>query len=189
MKVSRQDLSLKHFNTWKDENNDFLAGTPTPASFNLVLALAAERVALGKLKTVACLDVSIAFLYAEMQVEVYIKMDADTLRLIRDENLPNLQSFDDQGFHKVDKAVVRISRLTTILEGRRVRGSERSWTQTKQDREFFVHLDPGNSIQFVHVDDELLSGDDQLVRDMEPKLKQKDLGEESGLSAPGWRHD
>ena len=98
MKVSRQDLSLKHFNTWKDESNDFFARTPTPESFNLVLALAAKRVALGKSQTVACLDVSIAFLYAEMQVEVYIKMDADTLRLIRDENLPNLQAFDNQGF-------------------------------------------------------------------------------------------
>ena len=39
---------MKHFNTWKDENNDFYAGTPTPVSFNLVLALAAKRVALGK---------------------------------------------------------------------------------------------------------------------------------------------
>ena len=52
-----------------------------------------------------------------------------------------------------------------------------------------LHVDPGNLIQYAHVDDELLSGDDQLVHDMEPKLKQKDLGEESGLSAPGWRHD
>ena len=44
---------MKHFNTWKDENNDFYAGTPTPVSFNLVLALAAKRVALGKSQTTA----------------------------------------------------------------------------------------------------------------------------------------
>ena len=37
---------MKHFNTWKDENNAFYAGTPTPVSFNLVLVLAAKRVAL-----------------------------------------------------------------------------------------------------------------------------------------------
>ena len=41
---------LKHFNTRKDENNDFYAGTPTPVSFNLVLALAAKRVAVGSHK-------------------------------------------------------------------------------------------------------------------------------------------
>ena len=39
---------MKHYNTWKDENNDFYAGTPTPVSFNLVLVLAAKGVALGK---------------------------------------------------------------------------------------------------------------------------------------------
>ena len=39
---------MKHFNTWKDENNDFFAGTPTPESLNLVLVLAAKRVVLGK---------------------------------------------------------------------------------------------------------------------------------------------
>ena len=29
-----------------------------------------------------------------------------------------------------------------------------------------LYMDPGNFIQYVHVDDELLFGDDQLVRDM-----------------------
>ena len=29
-----------------------------------------------------------------------------------------------------------------------------------------LYMDPGNFIQYVHVDDELLSGDDRLVRDM-----------------------
>ena len=188
MKVSRQDLSLKHFNTWKDESNDFLAGTQTPASFNLVLALAAKRVALGKSQTVACLDVSTAFLYAEMQVEVYIKMDADTLRLIREETCQTC-----------NHSTIKVStKWTKLLFG--YRGSRRYWKDavseaakglglkpSKTDNS--LHLDPGNLIQHAHVDDELFSGDDQLVRDMEPKLQQKDVGEESGLSAPGWRHD
>ena len=55
------------------------------------------------------------------------------------------------------------------MEGRRGRGSKRSWTQAEKDRQ----MDPGNFIQYVHVDDELLSGDDRLVRDMVHKLKTK----------------
>ena len=82
-------LVMKHFNTWKDENNDFYAGMPTPVSFNLVLALAATRVALGKSQALACFDVSTALLNADMRDEVYIKMDADTLPLIREEQWPN----------------------------------------------------------------------------------------------------
>ena len=77
---------MKHFNTWKDEHNDFYAVTPTPVSFNLVLALAAKRVALGKSQTIACLDISTAFLHAKMKDEVYIKLD-DTLRMIHEENM------------------------------------------------------------------------------------------------------
>ena len=38
-----------------------------------------------------------------------------------------------------------------------------------------LYMDPGNFIQYVHVDDELLSRDDRLVRDMVQKLKQKFL--------------
>ena len=80
-------------------------------------------------------------------------------------NLPNLQPFDDEGFYKVEKA----------LYGNR--GSPRYWKDavaeaaedlglkpSKMDKS--VYMDPGNFIQYVHVDDELLSGDDQLVRDM-----------------------
>ena len=59
-------LVMKHFNTWKNESNEFYAGTPTPASFNHVLALAAKRVALGKSQTIPCLDVSTASLHAKM---------------------------------------------------------------------------------------------------------------------------
>ena len=83
---------MKHFNMWKDDDKDFFAGTPTPVSFNLVLALAAKRVALGKSQTIACLDVSTAFLHAKMKDEVYIKLDADTLRMLHEENMTNLKT-------------------------------------------------------------------------------------------------
>ena len=91
--------------TRRDENNGFCAGTPTPASFNLVLALAAKRVALGKSQTIACLDVSIAFLHAKMKDEVFIKLDAGTLRMMHEENMTNLKPFDDEGSYRVDKAL------------------------------------------------------------------------------------
>ena len=71
-------LVMKHFNTWEEESNAFFAGSPTPDSFHLVLALAPKRVALGKSQTIACLDVSAACLHADMRDEVNIKMDADT---------------------------------------------------------------------------------------------------------------
>ena len=96
---------MKHFNTWKDENNDFYARTRIPVPFNLVVPLAAKSVALGKSQTIACLDVSTAFLHAKMKDEVYIQLDADTLRLIHEENMTNLKPFDDEGFYKVDKAL------------------------------------------------------------------------------------
>ena len=47
----------------------------------------AKSIALGKSQTIACLYVSIAFLHAEMRDEVYIKLDADILRMIREEKL------------------------------------------------------------------------------------------------------
>ena len=130
---------MKHFNTWKDENNGLYAGTPTPVSFNLVLALVAKRVALGKSQTIACLDVPTAFLHAKMKDEVYIKLDADTLRMIHEENMTNLKQFDDEGFYKVDKA----------LYGHR--GSPRYWKdavaeaakdlglKAEKDRQLSVH--------------------------------------------------
>ena len=62
-----------------------------------------------------------------------MKSTSDTLRVIREENLPNLQPFDDDGLYRVEKALLWIPRLTTILDGRRGRGTERFWTQTEQD--------------------------------------------------------
>ena len=160
---------MKHFNTWKDENNDFYARTPTPVSFNLVLALAAKRGALGKSQTIACHDVSTAFLHAKMKDEVYIQFDADTPRMIHEENMKNLEPFDDDGFYKVDKA----------LYGHR---GPRYWKDAVAEAARNLGLKPskidnypGNFIRYVHVDDELLSGDDRFVRDMVQKLKQKFL--------------
>ena len=95
----------------------FHARTPTPVSCNLVLALRAKRVALGTSQTIVCLNVSTAIVHAEMSDEVCIKMDADTLRLIREEQLPNFHPLDNEGFYEVDKTLW-ILRLTTILERR-----------------------------------------------------------------------
>ena len=88
--------------------------------------------------------------------------------------MTNLKLVDDEGFYKVDKA----------LYGHR--GSPRYWKDafaeaardlglkpSKIDNS--LYMDPGNLIQYAHVDDELLSGDDRLVRDMVQKLKQKFL--------------
>ena len=78
--------------------------------------------------------------------------------------MTNLKPCDDEGFHKVDKA----------LYGHR--GSPRYWkdavAEAAKDLGLnSLYMDPGNFIQYVHVDDELLSEDDRLVRDMVQKLK------------------
>ena len=160
---------LKHFNTRKDENNDFYAGTPTPVSFNLVLALAAKRVAFGKSQTIACLDVSTAFLHAKMKDEVYIQLD--TLRMIHEENMTNLKRLmmmvskwtnpcmDTEGHHDTGK--------TAVAEAARGLGLKPS----KIDNS--LYMDPGSFIQCGHMDDELLSGDDRLVRDTVQKVHTK----------------
>ena len=89
--------------------------------------------------------------------------------MIREENLPNLQTFDDEGFCRLNKA----------LNGHR--GSPRYWRDALAEKDLglkpskidnSLYMDPGNFIQYVHVDDELLSGDNQLVHDMMRKLTQ-----------------
>ena len=40
-----------------------------------------------------------------MKDDVYIQWDADTLRMIHEENMTNLKLVDDEGFYKVDKAL------------------------------------------------------------------------------------
>ena len=124
--VLKQRFVMKHFNTWKDENNDFHAGTPTPVSFNLVLALAAKRVALGKSQTIACLDVSTAFLHVKMKDEVYIKLDADTLRMIHEENMTNPTEWtkpciDTEAHHDIGRTPWK--RQQKILDSSRARST------------------------------------------------------------------
>ena len=87
--------------------------------------------------------------------------------------MTNLKPFDDEVFYKVDKA----------LYGHR--GSPRYWKDAVAEaaKDFGLKpskMDPGNFIQYVHVDDELLSGDEGLVRDMMQKLKQKFLVKKVG---------
>ena len=66
-----------------------------------------------------------------MRDVVYIKLDAGTLRMTREENLPNLQPFDDESFHRVDKTLYGY------------RGSPRYWkdavAEPEQDRQFSAH--------------------------------------------------
>ena len=68
------------------------------------MALAAKRVALGKSQTTACLEISKAFLHAEMRDEVYVKLNPDTLQLIREDSFTNLQTVDSGGIHRVNLA-------------------------------------------------------------------------------------
>ena len=139
---------MKHFDTWKDENNNFYAGTKAPVSFNLVLALAAKRVALGTSQTLACLDVSTALLHAKMNDEVYIMLDADTLRMIHEENVTNLKPYDDDSPRYWKDAVAEAAK-DLGLKPSKIENS--------------LCVDPGKFIQCVRADDELLSGDDRLV--------------------------
>ena len=177
---------MKPLNTWKDKNNDFYAGTPTPVSLHLVLALAAKRVALDKSQTGVCFDVSTAFLHAELQDEVYIKMVADTLRVVREENLPNLQPFDDQGFDKVDKALYGYRGLPRFgKDAVSDAAKDLGLKPSKMDKS--LCMDPGNFIQYVHVADELLSKDDQLVRGLVRKLKPKFLVKKVDYLTQRWR--
>lgn len=166
-------LVMKHFNTWKDEEGEFYAGTPLPSSFNLLLSLAAKRVALGQSQTIACLDVSTAFLHAEMKDEVYIKLDSDTIQTIRDENLQNIYPADDEGFYRVDKAIYGH------------RGSPKFWKEAVRGAAKELGLKPSvidssiymsdNFFQYVHVDDETLSGDDATVRKIVEFIKSRFL--------------
>ena len=71
----------QHVNTWKDAEREFYAGTPTCSDVQYWL-FAATRVSLGVSRTIACLDVSNAFLHAGTKDEAYAKLDLETLKLI-----------------------------------------------------------------------------------------------------------
>ena len=92
----RVDKALQGYKSspplWQDAVRDAAKGlglsrlrvNTDPASFNLLLALAAKRMALGKVKNIARIDVSTAFLRAEMSEEVSVKSDPATLQLIEE---------------------------------------------------------------------------------------------------------
>ena len=95
-----------------------------------------------------------------MRDEVYIKLDADTLRMIREENLPNLQPFDTE--------------VTKLCVDTEAHHAAKDLGRKPSKIENSLYMDPGNFIEYVHVyDDELPPGDDQLVRDMVRTLNQK----------------
>ena len=159
-------------------------------SFNLVLALAAKRVALGNSQTIACLDVSTAFPHADMKDEVYIKMNEDTFRLIREEssNLPHLQPFDDEGYYQVDKALCGY------------RGSPRFWKDVEAEAAKDLGLKPSKIDNSLYMDPGKLHpvrvrGRRNSVRRRQnctrhgPKAKTTFLGEAGGLPGQSWRHN
>ena len=82
---------------------------------------------------------------------------------------------------------VRIPRFA-ILERRCFRSSESPKTQTQQI-DNSLYMDPGNFLQYVHENDELLSGDARLVRDMAEKVETTVPCEESPIFRPSWGHN
>ena len=135
---------MKHFNTWKDENNDFYVGNTNSGAFQFGFGFGSKTRRIGKVST--------AFLHAKTRDEVYIKLDGDTLRMIHEGNMTNLKPFDDEGFYNVDKAL--------YVHG----GSPRYWkdavAEAAKDLGLkpskignSLYMDPGNFIQYVHVDD------------------------------------
>ena len=159
-------IVMKHFNTWKEENHDFYAETLQCRSIWFWLW---QQNAWHWASQVTDSCVS-----AELKDEVYINMYADTLRLIREENLPNLQTFDDEGFYKVDEALYGY-RGSPRFRNDAVSEAAKDLGLKPNKIDDSLHIDPGNFIQDVYVDGDLLSGDDQLVRNMVRTLKQKFL--------------
>ena len=88
--------------------------------------------------------------------------------------MTNLKPFDDDGFYKVDKDLYGHKGATRYWKDAVAEAAEDLGLKpSKIDNS--LCMDPGNFIRYVHVDDELLSRDDRLVRDMVQKLKQKFL--------------
>ena len=127
-----------------------------PATLNLTIVDAAKRIAKGENIGIAVVDVSTAFLHADMDQEVFVKLDEETLKLIKEENIPGLQPMDENGYYRAEKAMYGHRKapklwkehLTKILE-------ELGLKQSKVDSSFFC--DKPERI-WVHVDDMVLSG-------------------------------
>ena len=77
-----QELSNNMSTRGKMQSVSSMQELPPAVTFNMVLALAATRVSLGVSRTIACLDVSNAFLHAGTKDEDYAKLDLETLKLI-----------------------------------------------------------------------------------------------------------
>ena len=94
--------------------------------------------------------------------------------MIHEENKTNLKPFDDESFYKVDKALYGHRRSPRYWKDA-VAEAARDLGLKPRKINISLYMVPGNFIQDVHVDDELLSRDDRLVRGMVQKLKQKFL--------------
>ena len=175
-------LVMEHFNTWNDGCNEFYVQDRQFQFCSIWSWHWQQNVSYWA--SHKQLHVSLfftAFLRPEMRDEACIKMDADTRRLIREEQLPDLQPLDSEGFYKETRGL-SILEKTLWLRQRKVLDSNPA---SKMDN--FRYIDTRCFIQFVHVDDEPpLSGADRLVRDMVQKLNHKFL---VGVSHQNWRHN
>ena len=78
--------------------------------------------------------------------------------------MTNLKPFDGEGFYKVDEALYGHRGSPLYWKDAVAEAEDLGLKSSKIDNS--LYMDPGNFIQYVHVDDELLSGDDRLMRDM-----------------------
>ena len=96
------------------------------------------------------------------------------------EQFENLQPVDDGGFYKEDKALYgyRAPRLWKDAVAKVAK--EHRLEQSKIDNS--LCMDKQNLLEIVHVDDEILSRGDKIVRDMMQKFESKIPDEENHLS-------
>ena len=86
----------ERFNTWKDKS----AMLELQCHSIRLWILAGTRVALGKSRTIACLDVSMSFLHAGLKDEVHLTLDLEALTWLNGERIES--SIGDSGrYHRV----------------------------------------------------------------------------------------
>ena len=151
--------------TWKDENNDFFAGTPTPATFTFVLALAAKRIALGTSQTIACLDVPLRFFMRRWEMK---STSHWTQTLFVCFVKKTCLTFN----HSMMKVSTKWTKLCTDIEAHHDSGRTPCQRQRKILDSLYMYS--GNFIQYVHLDGELLCRRSACARHLR-KLKQKFL--------------
>ena len=163
---------MKHFKTLKKIRVTIFSMREDRLQFHSIWSWHWQRnkvgMALGMSQTIACLDVFIAFLHVEMRDEVCVKLNAVTLQLIRE---------DSGGVYRMDKALYGY------------RGPPQLWKDAVSDAakdlglkpskiDKSLHMDRTNFLQYVHVDEDNLSEDDRIVRDLVHKIETEVLGEE-----------